>query len=68
MTRMASGSHELTTGERIRRFRTRAGMSRAVLGGLVGRSAEWVKVSSPAFFGPGPYWSYATSWLFNQAS
>jgi hypothetical protein len=26
------------------------------------------QVSSPAFFGPGSYWSYATSWLFNQAS
>ena len=25
-------------------------------------------VSSPAFFGPGSYWSYAASWLFNQAS
>jgi hypothetical protein len=25
-------------------------------------------MSSPAFFGPGSYWSYATSWLFNQAS
>ena len=25
-------------------------------------------VSSPEFFGPGSYWSYATSWLFNQAS
>ena len=25
-------------------------------------------LSSPAFFGPGSYWSYATSWLFNQAS
>jgi transcriptional regulator with XRE-family HTH domain len=32
-----------TTGERIKHFRTRAGMSRPVLGGLVGRSAEWVK-------------------------
>jgi integrase/recombinase XerD len=26
------------------------------------------ELSSPAFFGPGSYWSYATSWLFNQAS
>ena len=34
---------DLSTGERIKRIRTRAGMSRAVLGGLVGRSAEWVK-------------------------
>jgi hypothetical protein len=30
--------------------------------------ATVAEVSSPAFFGPGPYWSYATSWLFNQAS
>lgn len=30
-------------GERIKYFRNRAGMSRPVLGGLVGRSAEWVK-------------------------
>ena len=27
-----------------------------------------IRVSSPAFFGPGSYWSYATSWLFSQAS
>jgi transcriptional regulator with XRE-family HTH domain len=32
-----------TTGERIKHFRTRVGMTRAVLGGLVGCSAEWVK-------------------------
>ncbi|MBV9163565.1 MAG: helix-turn-helix domain-containing protein [Pseudonocardiales bacterium] len=32
-----------TTGERIKHFRNRIGMSRPVLGGLVGRSAEWVK-------------------------
>jgi transcriptional regulator with XRE-family HTH domain len=32
-----------TAGERIKHFRTRVGMSRPVLGGLVGRSAEWVK-------------------------
>lgn len=32
-----------TTGERIKHFRNRVGMSRAVLGGLVGRGAEWVK-------------------------
>ena len=25
-------------------------------------------LSSPEFFGPGSYRSYATSWLFNQAS
>lgn len=32
-----------TTGERIRHFRDRAGMSRPVLGGLVGKSSEWIK-------------------------
>jgi hypothetical protein len=31
-------------------------------------NAGQVALSSPAFFGPGSYWSYATSWLFNQAS
>ncbi|MGH3714209.1 MAG: helix-turn-helix domain-containing protein [Micromonosporaceae bacterium] len=30
-------------GDRLRRYRQRAGMTRPVLGGLVGRSAEWVK-------------------------
>lgn len=30
-------------GERLKRARTRAGMSRPVLGGLMGKSAEWVK-------------------------
>jgi transcriptional regulator with XRE-family HTH domain len=30
-------------GDRLRRYRERAGMSRPVFGGLVGRSAEWVK-------------------------
>ncbi|HEY5878199.1 MAG TPA: integrase core domain-containing protein [Nakamurella sp.] len=25
-------------------------------------------MSCPAFFGPGSYWFYAASWLFNQAS
>jgi transcriptional regulator with XRE-family HTH domain len=30
-------------GERIRRERERAGMSRRVLAGLVGMSAEWLK-------------------------
>lgn len=30
-------------GERLRRHRERAGMSRPVLGGLVGRSGDWVK-------------------------
>ncbi|MGD9485283.1 helix-turn-helix transcriptional regulator [Streptomyces sp. TRM70308] len=32
-----------TFGRRVRRLRERAGMTRPVLGGLVGRSAEWVK-------------------------
>jgi transcriptional regulator with XRE-family HTH domain len=32
-----------STGQRIYHFRTRLGLTRAVLGGLVGRSAEWVK-------------------------
>jgi transcriptional regulator with XRE-family HTH domain len=34
---------ELTTGERIRLHRERKGMSRPVLAGLVGRSADWLK-------------------------
>ncbi len=33
----------MTTGQRVRFHRQRAGMSRPVLGGLIGRSAEWVK-------------------------
>jgi len=33
----------LTTGQRIKVLRTRSGKTRAVLGGLVGKSAEWVK-------------------------
>ena len=32
-----------SAGQRIRYFRDRAGMSRPVLGGLVGRGADWVK-------------------------
>ncbi|MFV2010786.1 MULTISPECIES: helix-turn-helix domain-containing protein [unclassified Micromonospora] len=32
-----------TFGSRLRTFRERSGKTRAVLGGLVGRSAEWVK-------------------------
>jgi transcriptional regulator with XRE-family HTH domain len=32
-----------SVGERIRFYRERAGLSRPVLGGLVGRGAEWVK-------------------------
>ncbi|MGH3943305.1 MAG: helix-turn-helix domain-containing protein [Pseudonocardiaceae bacterium] len=34
---------DMTIGQRVRHFRQRAGMTRAVLGGLVGRSDEWVK-------------------------
>jgi transcriptional regulator with XRE-family HTH domain len=34
---------EPTFGERLRQRRERVGMSRPVFGGLVGRSAEWVK-------------------------
>ncbi|MGY3515981.1 helix-turn-helix domain-containing protein [Micromonospora sp. PTRAS2] len=34
---------ELTFGQRLKLYRERAGKTRAVLGGLVGRSAEWVK-------------------------
>lgn len=33
----------LSVGERIKFYRQRRGMSRAVLGGLVGKSARWVK-------------------------
>ncbi len=34
---------EASVGMRIKRLRERAGMSRPVLAGLVGRSAEWIK-------------------------
>ncbi|MGX7669332.1 helix-turn-helix domain-containing protein [Plantactinospora sp. DSM 117369] len=34
---------ELSFGQRLRLYRERSGKTRAVLGGLVGRSAEWVK-------------------------
>jgi transcriptional regulator with XRE-family HTH domain len=34
---------ELTVGQRIRLHRERSGKSRTVLGGLVGKSSEWVK-------------------------
>ncbi|MET8834233.1 helix-turn-helix transcriptional regulator [Micromonospora sp. NPDC004540] len=34
---------ELTFGQRLKVYRERSGKTRAVLGGLVGRSAEWVK-------------------------
>lgn len=33
----------LTSGQRIKIYRNRAGMSRPVLAGLVGRSPEWLK-------------------------
>ncbi|HZB30448.1 MAG TPA: helix-turn-helix domain-containing protein [Streptosporangiaceae bacterium] len=33
----------LSVGERIKFYRQRRGMSRAVLGGLIGKSARWVK-------------------------
>jgi transcriptional regulator with XRE-family HTH domain len=33
----------LTVGQRVRFFRDRRGMTREALGGLVGRSARWVK-------------------------
>ena len=45
--------------------------AQAVAGGAVelfGGQVEVGGVSSPAFFGPGSYWSYATAWLFSQAS
>ncbi|HSA50011.1 MAG TPA: helix-turn-helix domain-containing protein [Yinghuangia sp.] len=38
-----SASLPSTFGQRLRRARERAGLTRTVLGGLVGRSAEWVK-------------------------
>ncbi|CCH17509.1 helix-turn-helix domain-containing protein [Micromonospora lupini] len=34
---------DLTFGQRLKVYRERSGKTRAVLGGLVGRSAEWVK-------------------------
>ncbi|MFV2019869.1 helix-turn-helix domain-containing protein [Micromonospora sp. LOL_023] len=34
---------ELSFGQRLKLYRERSGKTRAVLGGLVGRSAEWVK-------------------------
>ena len=40
---MDEGSAELTVGQRIQDLRKRAGMTRPVLAGLVGRSTEWVK-------------------------
>jgi transcriptional regulator with XRE-family HTH domain len=40
---MVDDAEDVSAGERIKRHRGRAGMSRATLGGLVGRSEEWVK-------------------------
>ncbi|MFF1959138.1 helix-turn-helix domain-containing protein [Streptomyces sp. NPDC058220] len=40
---MSETPPELTTGERIQYHRERRGVSRPVLAGLVGRSAEWLK-------------------------
>ncbi len=40
---MNDGNAPRTFGDRVRYYRDRAGMSRAVLGELCGRSAEWVK-------------------------
>lgn len=40
---VAQPNDELSIGERIKQHRERIGMSRGVLGGLVGKSAEWVK-------------------------
>jgi transcriptional regulator with XRE-family HTH domain len=40
---MAGETGDLTFGQRLRIRRERAGKTRAVLGGLVGRSEEWVK-------------------------
>ena len=37
------GSPETTFGQRLRNHRERSGKTRAVLGGLVGRSEEWVR-------------------------
>ncbi|WP_354671468.1 helix-turn-helix transcriptional regulator [Streptomyces sp. SRF1] len=33
---------EITTGDRIKLYRTRKGLSQAALGGLIGRSEDWV--------------------------
>lgn len=40
---MDEGPRQLTVGQRLQLYRERAGKTRAVVGGLVGRSAEWVK-------------------------
>jgi transcriptional regulator with XRE-family HTH domain len=43
---------EATFGERLSLHRRRTGMTRPVLGGLVGRSAEWVKAVETGRLGP----------------
>ncbi|HEU5471695.1 MAG TPA: helix-turn-helix transcriptional regulator [Actinophytocola sp.] len=40
---MATPDHALSIGNRLRHYREHRGMSRPVLAGLVGRSAEWLK-------------------------
>ncbi|WP_330317551.1 helix-turn-helix transcriptional regulator [Streptomyces platensis] len=40
---ITSDDYTLTFGQRVRRARERNGQTRAVVGGLVGRSTEWVK-------------------------
>jgi len=40
---MSEGYQEASFGKRVQAIRERNGMTRATLGGLVGRSAEWVK-------------------------
>lgn len=40
---MTHAAPDLPVGQKIQFYRQRAGKSRAVVGGLVGRSAEWVK-------------------------
>ncbi|MFD5231031.1 multiprotein-bridging factor 1 family protein [Streptomyces qaidamensis] len=39
---MNTFSRELTTGDRIKLYRKRKGLSQAALGGLIGRSEDWV--------------------------
>nr|PZN00632.1 MAG: DNA-binding protein [Thermocrispum agreste] len=43
MRKRVTPVNEETFGSRLKRLRTRAGMTRPQLGGLVGRSGEWVK-------------------------
>jgi hypothetical protein len=67
---------DLVVGERIfvsrwsmpLRRQSRLQTSLPCQGPAFSGAAGYAAVSSPAFFGPGSYWSYATSWLFNQAS